>query len=66
MTDIFIGFVVLIMGTGGIYIIAEGFSLRVLFMLAGPFGIIPILFMLMGVHLICRGVFHKNQKGRKQ
>ncbi|MBQ2691731.1 MAG: DUF3592 domain-containing protein [Clostridia bacterium] len=66
MTDIFIGFVVLIMGMGGIYIITEGFSLRVLFMLAGPFGIIPVLFMLMGVHLICRGVFHKNQKGRKQ
>ena len=62
--DLVVGAVLLILGLGIYYVIAGGFSLRELFMLAGPFGLIPILFVIVGILVIGRSVFGKSAKNR--
>lgn len=55
--DVVIGVVFFVLGVGMIYVIAGGFSLSELFMLAGPMALIPIMFLFVGVFMVWRGFF---------
>lgn len=60
--DVIIGLVLLVVGLGVSYIIVGGFSLGKLFMLAGPFAVIPILFVFVGASVIGKGIGIKLKK----
>lgn len=55
--DVVIGVVFFVLGVGMIYVIAGGFSVSELFMLAGPMALIPIMFLFVGVFMVWRGFF---------
>ena len=62
LMDLAIGAVMVIIGGGAIYLIAGGFSLSELWMLAGSFGAIPILLIAAGVWLIGRGITVRHKE----
>lgn len=58
--DIIIGSVMLLAGFGVFYMIAGGFSVAELFQRAGPFALIPLMFIAVAFFLFWRGLFTKQ------
>lgn len=58
--DIAVGSVLIIVGIGTIRIFSGDFSLIGLFKLAGPFALIPILFIVVGIPTVCKGFLLKH------
>ena len=65
IVDLVVGLVVLLLGLGMIYIIAGGFSIKDLFMTAGPLALIPLMFVGVSVILIKRAILGEKE-GKKR
>lgn len=59
--DIVMGLVLLVIGGGFIYLMAGTFSPLVLFAVAGPFALIPLMLAVVGLLLVGRGLLGKQK-----
>lgn len=60
--DIVIGLVFFVIGLASVYVISGTFSILPLLQYAGPFAAIPVMFVIVGVYMIWKGIFAKNRK----
>lgn len=58
--DLFIGLVPIVIGSGAFYLMADGFSFKAAFSAGGPFALIPLLLIAVGVLIIVKNVFPKK------
>lgn len=58
--DLFIGLVPIVIGLGAFYLMADGFSFKAAFAAGGPFALIPLLLIGVGVLIIAKNVFPKK------
>jgi len=66
MMDVIIGIVFLVIGIATLNIILGSFSLGDLLRIAGILAAIPILFIVVGIHMIWRGFFSKQENSMKK